>query len=102
MSKRDVNLISGSNSSALAPCHHFLTAVEDMQRDLQQSSIQPDSFTAMVFKELSLLEEPKPGAVARILIPILLESKIGSIPRPNVNVKVSIHFLSNNLHKIVF
>lgn len=92
MIKRDVYLIAGSNSSALAPCHHFLTAVEDMQRDLQQSSIQPDSFTALVFKELSLLEEPKPGAVARILIPILLESKIGSIPRPNVNVQVTIFF----------
>lgn len=84
-----VYIVKGSNSSALAPCHHFLTAVEEMQKELSQSSIQPDSFTAMVFRELSQLEEPKPGTVARILIPILLESKLAGIPRPNINIQMS-------------
>ncbi|XP_066258718.1 integrator complex subunit 4 [Euwallacea similis] len=84
-----VYIVKGSNSSALAPCHHFLTAVEDMQKDLQQGGIQPDGFTSMVFRDLAQLEEPKPGTVARILIPILLESKVGSIPRPNVNIRMS-------------
>ncbi|KAJ8964137.1 hypothetical protein NQ314_005105 [Rhamnusium bicolor] len=65
-----VYIVKGSNASALAPCHHFLTVVEDMQKELNQSGLEPDNFTALVFKELSLLEEPKPGAVSRILIPI--------------------------------
>ncbi|KAF7284883.1 integrator complex subunit 4 [Rhynchophorus ferrugineus] len=84
-----VYIVKGSNSSALAPCHHFLTAVEGMQKDLAHSNLQPDSFTALVFKELSQLEEPKPGTVARILIPILLESKLGHIPTPNINIRMS-------------
>ncbi|CAG9769751.1 unnamed protein product [Ceutorhynchus assimilis] len=84
-----VYIVKGSNASALAPCHHFLTAVEEMQKELSHSNIQPDGFTSMVFRDLSQLEEPKPGAVARVLIPILLESKIGSIPRPNINIRMS-------------
>lgn len=84
-----VYIVKGSNSSALAPCHHFLTAVEGMQKDLAQSNLQPDSFTSLVFRELSQLEEHKPGAVARILIPILLESKLGHIPKPNINIRMS-------------
>ncbi|KAJ8975599.1 hypothetical protein NQ317_004440 [Molorchus minor] len=84
-----VYIVKGSNASALAPCHHFLTVVEDMQKELSQFGLEPDSFTALVFRELSLLEEPKPGAVSRILIPILSEAKLGKIPRPNVNIRMS-------------
>ncbi|XP_060518566.1 integrator complex subunit 4 [Cylas formicarius] len=84
-----VFIVKGSNASALAPCHHFLIAVEEMQKDLNQANLQPDAFTSMVFKELSQLEEPKPGAVARILTPILQESKLGKIPRPNINIRMS-------------
>lgn len=57
-----------------------------MQKELNQYGLEPDSFTAAVFRELSLLEEPKPGTVSRILIPILSEAKLGRIPRPNVDV----------------
>ncbi|XP_050295660.1 integrator complex subunit 4 [Anthonomus grandis grandis] len=84
-----VYIVKGSNASALAPCFHFLTAVEEMQKDLTHNGIQPDSFTSMVFRDLAQLEEPKPGAVARILTPILLESKIESIPKPNINIRMS-------------
>lgn len=72
----------------MAPCHHFLTVVEDMQKELNQYGLEPDSFTTAVFRELSLLEEPKPGTVSRILIPILSEAKLGRIPRPNINVSL--------------
>lgn len=81
-----VVLILGSNASALAPCHHFLSAVEDMQKELSTNELEPDLFTAMLFKQLATLEEPKPGTVARILIPILSESKLGKIPAPNIKV----------------
>ncbi|XP_048522267.1 integrator complex subunit 4-like [Dendroctonus ponderosae] len=84
-----VYIVKGSNSSALAPCHHFLTAVEEMQKDLSQNNIQPDGFTSLVFRDLSQIEEPKPGAVSRILTPILLSPKIASIPRPNINIRMS-------------
>lgn len=79
-------IFPGSNASALAPCHHFLTVVEDMQKELNQAGLLPDNFTALIFSELAQLEEPKPGAVSRILIPILSEARLGKIPRPNVDV----------------
>ncbi|RZC34050.1 integrator complex subunit 4 [Asbolus verrucosus] len=84
-----VYIVKGSNASALAPCHHFLTVVEDMQRDLTVAGLEPDSFTSTVFRELSVLEEPKPGTVSRILIPILSEAKLGKIPRPNIKIQMS-------------
>ncbi|VEN55059.1 unnamed protein product [Callosobruchus maculatus] len=84
-----VYIVKGSNASALAPCHHFLTVVEDMQKELSAANLEPDHFTALVFSELAQLEEPKPGAVSRILIPILSEAKLGKIPRPNVNIRMS-------------
>uniref|UniRef100_A0A1Y1KGH3 Integrator complex subunit 4 n=1 Tax=Photinus pyralis TaxID=7054 RepID=A0A1Y1KGH3_PHOPY len=82
-------IVKASNSSALAPCHHFLGAVEEMQRELVMHGLEPDSFASSVFKELSVLEEPKPGAVARLLIPILSESKLAKIPVPNSQVRMS-------------
>ncbi|CAH0557840.1 unnamed protein product [Brassicogethes aeneus] len=84
-----VYIVKGSNASALAPCHHFLTVVEDMQKQLNQGGLEPDAFTTLVFRELSSLEEPKPGTVARLLIPILSEAKLGKIPTPNVNIRMS-------------
>lgn len=77
-----IYIVKGTSSSALAPCHHFLSAIEEMQSDLNLANLRPDNFTAVVIKELSLLEEPKPGTVARILIPILEETKLGKIPEP--------------------
>ncbi|CAH1100024.1 unnamed protein product [Psylliodes chrysocephalus] len=84
-----VYIVKGSNASALAPCHHFLTVVEDMQKDLTQAGLQPNHFTALVFSELAQLEEPKPGTVSRILIPILSEAKMRKIPAPNINIRMS-------------
>jgi integrator complex subunit 4 len=84
-----VYIVRGSNASALAPCHHFLTVVEDMQRDLSLAGLEPDSFTGAVFRELSVLEEPKPGTVSRILIPLLTDAKPGKIPRPNTQIRMS-------------
>lgn len=81
-----VYIVKGSNASALVPCHQFLTAVEDVQRELMESELTPDQFCMAVFRELSSLEEPKPGTVARILLPLLLDAKIGKIPEPNRKV----------------
>lgn len=50
------------------------------------SELMPDPFCMAVFRELSSLEEPKPGTVARILLPLLLEAKLGKIPEPNTKV----------------
>lgn len=87
-----VHIVQGMNASALAPCHHFLSAVEDMQREIYGNNLEPDSFTAALFRELSVIEEPKPGTVSRILIPLLMEDKLGKIPEPNVSVSyLSLH-----------
>lgn len=50
------------------------------------SELTPDPFCMAVFRELSSVEEPKPGTVARILLPLLLEAKLGKIPEPNTKV----------------
>lgn len=60
-----------------------------MQKELSQAGLLPDNFTALIFSELAQLEEPKPGTVSRILIPILSEARLGKIPRPNVNVSIT-------------
>lgn len=80
-------LYLGSNASALAPCHHFLAALEEVQKDLETAGIEPDTFVASLFREMAALEEPKPGTVARILIPLLAEWKLAKVPEPNVQVK---------------
>lgn len=79
-------LFSGTSASALAPCHYFLSALEDMQSELNGACLEPDDFTSSILKELSVVEEPKPGTVARILIPVLAKAKLGSIPSPNIKV----------------
>ncbi|KAF5275636.1 hypothetical protein FQA39_LY06748 [Lamprigera yunnana] len=84
-----IYIVKGSNASALAPCHHFLAAVEELQQELITNGLEPDLFTLSVFKELGTLEEPKPGAVARILIPILAETRLGKIPMPNSRIRMS-------------
>ncbi|XP_022910802.2 integrator complex subunit 4 isoform X2 [Onthophagus taurus] len=84
-----VHIVKGSNASALAPCHHFLSTVEDMQTEIENANLEPDEFTSAVFKELWILEEPRPGTVARILIPILTDTKLGPIPQPNINIPLS-------------
>lgn len=48
--------------------------------------MEPDSFSAAIFSELAALEEPKPGSVARILLPLIVEAKPCRIPEPNINV----------------
>lgn len=53
------------------------------------SELTPDPFCMAVFRELSSVEEPKPGTVARILLPLLLEAKMGKIPEPNTKVMLS-------------
>lgn len=99
-----VYIVKGSNASALAPCHHFLSIVEDMHKELYTAGLEPDAFTAAVFKELSTIEEPKPGTVARILIPILLEAKLGKIPEPNiaVNILLQLNYVQNFTEKHLF
>lgn len=84
-----VFVVRASNASALAPCHHFLAAVEETERALTARNLEPDSFTAAVFHELEVLDEPKPGPVARLLLPLLQGDLLGKPPPPNVNVSIS-------------
>lgn len=76
----------GSNASALVPCHQFLATVEDCKKELMASDVTPDNFSVSVFKDLAAIEEPKPGTVARIILPLLVDAKPGKIPEPNIKV----------------
>lgn len=84
-----VYIVRASNSSALALCEHFLEQVEDTQRYLGEQGLQPEPFTASVFKEMGQLEDTKPGPVARSLLPLLQVSSPAPPPRPNIAVRMS-------------
>lgn len=84
-----VYIVRASNSSALALCEHFLEQVEDTQRYLGEQGLQPEPFTASVFKEMGQLEDTKPGPVARSLLPLLQVSSPAPLPRPNIAVRMS-------------
>ncbi|KAJ9583048.1 hypothetical protein L9F63_022613 [Diploptera punctata] len=84
-----VYIVRASNSSALALCEHFLEQVEDTQRHLSDQGLQPEPFTASVFKEMSQLDDTKPGPVARCLLPLLQVSSPAPPPRPNIAVRMS-------------
>jgi len=84
-----VYIVRASNSSALALCEHFLEQIEDTQRYLGEQGLQPEPFTASVFKEMGQLEDTKPGPVARSLLPLLQVSSPAPPPRPNIAVRMS-------------
>jgi len=74
-----IAIIHGSNASALALCDAFLSEVEYLEKLLEENNIRADSMTATMIKEISLLEEPKPGTVARVLQPLFLSSSVSRI-----------------------
>nr|CAD7401906.1 unnamed protein product [Timema poppensis] len=82
-----VYIVRGSNFSALALCEHFLETVEDTQRYLSEHEVQPEAFTSSLFKELGLLEDTKPGPVARCLLPLLQVSTPAPLPHTNIEVE---------------
>ncbi|PNF19739.1 hypothetical protein B7P43_G14759 [Cryptotermes secundus] len=84
-----VYIVRASNSSALAVCEHFLEQVEDTQRYLSEQGLQPEPFTASVFKEMGQLEDTKPGPVARTVLPLLQVSSPAPPPPPNIAVRMS-------------
>nr|CAD7263757.1 unnamed protein product [Timema shepardi] len=81
-----VYIVRGSNFSALALCEHFLETVEDTQRYLSEHEVQPEAFTSSLFKELGLLEDTKPGPVARCLLPLLQVSTPAPLPHTNIKM----------------
>jgi hypothetical protein len=53
---------------------------------LSEQGLQPEPFTASVFKEMGQLEDTKPGPVARSILPLLQVSSPAPPPRPNIAV----------------
>ncbi|XP_034232413.1 integrator complex subunit 4 isoform X1 [Thrips palmi] len=85
-----VYIVTGSNSSALSLCDHFLLQVEETQKYLTDESVNAETFTSLLFKEMALLEETKPGPVARSVLKLLQTSSLAPPPHPNT----SVHMLS--------
>lgn len=74
-----VYVVHGSTGSALGLCNNFLEHTEALHRYLTEEKLSGDSFLEVVFDELSQLEEPRPGAVARILKPLLLSHPVPAL-----------------------
>lgn len=81
-----VYIVRGSSQSALGPCHVLLQEIEDLDRFLTEFNLEPDQFTIGVFQQISHLHEPKPGPVARCLLPLLQSVPPSQTPRPNTSV----------------
>lgn len=71
-----IAIINSSNASALDLCESFLEEIETLKAYLsQEPNLEHealDSLTHAILEELSTLEQPKPGTVARALQPLLL------------------------------
>ncbi|XP_050525128.1 integrator complex subunit 4 [Daktulosphaira vitifoliae] len=83
-----VYIVKATNQSARALCHYFLTQLEDTNKYISENNLPLESFTSIVFKELSQLEESKPGIVAKLLLPILQNSELTPPPKPNTKIKM--------------
>lgn len=60
--------------------------IAGLYRYLSEQGLQPEPFTASVFKEMGQLEDTKPGPVARTVLPLLQVSSPAPPPRPNIAV----------------
>jgi hypothetical protein len=75
--------------------------IDGLCRYLGEQALQPEPFTASVFKEMGQLEDTKPGPVARSLLPLLQVSSPAPPPRPNIAVScVSVDTVTNELHAL--
>lgn len=83
-----VYIVTGSNSSALSLCDHFLLQVEETQKYLSDESVNVELFTSQLFKEMAQLEETKPGPVARSVLKLLQTSNLALPPHPNISVRM--------------
>ncbi|XP_054152936.1 integrator complex subunit 4-like [Oppia nitens] len=74
-----IAIIHGSNVSALALCEAFISEVHYLEKLLTDHNLTADSLTSKMIKEINLLDEPKPGTVARVLKPLFLSTSNSSI-----------------------
>lgn len=65
-----VYIVRGSNQSALATCQTLVEQAEAVQKYLEENNLTPDDFIFSMFKMLDSLDEPKPGTVAKHLLPL--------------------------------
>jgi len=95
-----VYIVRGSNTSALSSCQYLLEQAEVFQKYLEDNgNMSPDEFTGAMFQMLDSLDDPKPGTVAKLLMP-LFENH--SIPLVSFSSSVSILQLSPQLLLLTF
>lgn len=71
-----VYIVRGSNASALATCQNLLEQAETVQKYLDENNLSAEEFTFAMFKMLDSLDEPKPGTVAKHLLPLFEKHQI--------------------------
>jgi integrator complex subunit 4 len=66
-----VYIVRGSNASALASCQFLLEQAEGVQKYLESNgNLASDGFTGAMFQVLDQLDDPKPGTLAKLLLPL--------------------------------
>jgi integrator complex subunit 4 len=98
-----VAVIHGSNASALTLCDAFLDEVNALQKYKQVHSIKLDKLSERLLKEIGALMNPKPGSVARVLQPLMLESAgslVETLDITGLFVRTSLeHFKKDKIRK---
>lgn len=89
-----VYIVRGSNESALAICQNLLEQAVKVQNYLEANSLAPDEFTYAMFTMLDSLDEPKPGTVAKFLLPLFEKYQI-----PLLSFSSSVSWIALSHHK---
>ncbi|XP_070538096.1 integrator complex subunit 4-like [Ptychodera flava] len=70
-------------AESLQLCETFLARLNELQRYLSLSEIQPDPFTQAIFSEMHKLESSKSGIIMKFLQPLLLHHNIPALTLSN-------------------
>lgn len=79
---------SAQHSQCSGAAHSFTQHAEHIDRLLADSGMEPDPFTIAVFQLLSICTDPKPGVLAKQLLPLLQAAPLPIIPKPNLKIRM--------------
>lgn len=71
-----VYIVRGSNASALAACQNLLEQAETVQKYLEENECPANDFTQALFELFDSLDDPKPGTVVKLLLPLFEKFEI--------------------------
>ena len=84
-----IHVVRSTNLSALNLCENFLNLIDDISKMLEPHSLKRDSYTEKIIENMQRVEEPKPGLVARSLLPVIQQNILVEAPVPNFNIRMT-------------